>query len=155
MDGYETLKFFHILMAIVWVGGAIYAQILATRALASGSPGKLADTIEDVAWIGPRIFTPASFILVVVGFVMLADDKYPWEVGDTWIVLALIGFAATFLTGTLFFGPESGRIAKLSEERGREDPQVQERIARFLRATRIDLVVLILVVLDMVAKPGL
>jgi uncharacterized membrane protein len=30
---YNTLKFFHVLAAIIWVGSAIYAQVLATKVM--------------------------------------------------------------------------------------------------------------------------
>ncbi len=33
---YDTLKFFHVLAAITWVGSSIYAQVLATKVIAEG-----------------------------------------------------------------------------------------------------------------------
>ena len=40
------------------------------------------------------------------------------------------------------------------DERGAEDPEVQRRIGRVLWISRIELFFLILIVLDMVVKPG-
>jgi hypothetical protein len=53
------------------------------------------------------------------------------------------------------WGPESGRIGKLGEERGPTDPEVQRRIGRILVISRIEFVLLVLIVLVMVLKPGL
>jgi hypothetical protein len=73
---------------------------------------------------------------------------------DTWIVLGLIGIAATIVTGVGFLGPESERLGKAFVERGPSDPEIGRRISRILVISRVDLVVLILVVADMVFKPG-
>jgi hypothetical protein len=54
-----------------------------------------------------------------------------------------------------FLGPESGRIKKLVRERSYDDPEVQRRIARILLLSRIELVVLLVAIWAMVAKPGL
>ena len=64
-------------------------------------------------------------------------------------------FAASFITGVAFLGPESGRIGKMLEEQGADDPEAQARIARILVVSRIELTLLVLIVLDMVSKPGL
>jgi hypothetical protein len=41
------------------------------------------------------------------------------------------------------------------ESRPADDPEVQRRIARVLMVSRVELVLLVLIVLDMIAKPGL
>ena len=38
---YELLLFVHVVCAVIWVGGALYAQILAVRAARSDDPGEL------------------------------------------------------------------------------------------------------------------
>ena len=58
------------------------------------------------------------------------------------------------ITGAGFLGPESARLGKLSAERDPADPEIQQRIKRIFLVSRIDLVVLIVVVADMVFKPG-
>ena len=63
-------------------------------------------------------------------------------------------FAASFIAGAAFLGPESGRLAKLTAEKGAEDPDVQRRIRRVVMVSRIELVLLIAIVFDMVVKPG-
>ncbi len=72
----------------------------------------------------------------------------------TWILFALIVFGGSFVLGAGFIGPESGRIGKLIEAEGPTAPEVQRRIKRIFLVSRIELAFLILVVLDMVVKPG-
>jgi hypothetical protein len=77
-----------------------------------------------------------------------------WNFTDTWVLLELAGIAITIITGAVFLGPESDRLGKLGAERDPADPEIQRRIRRILAISRIDLVVLLLVVADMVFKPG-
>ena len=66
----------------------------------------------------------------------------------------LIAFLASAITGAGFLGPETGRISKLAGTKGADDPEVQARISRVFLISRIELVLLVLIVLDMVVKPG-
>jgi hypothetical protein len=67
---------------------------------------------------------------------------------------ALVVFGGSFILGAGFIGPESGRIRKLMETQGPASPEVQRRIERIFLVSRIELLFLILVVFDMVVKPG-
>ena len=152
MSEYELYLSVHILGAIVWIGGAVMIQIIAMRIRAAGDPFRMAAFAKDIEWIGLRIITPVSLILLVFGFLLVWEG--PWSLGDTWVWLGLAGFGITFLAGFLFFGPESGRIGKLIDAEGGDSPAVQARISRILNLARLDTVLLVLIVLDMVVKPG-
>jgi uncharacterized membrane protein len=149
---YEFLKFVHILMAIVWVGGAIAVQVLAFRILKENNPQRLAALSSDVGALGERMFAPASIALVLVGILMVIDSGI--EFSDTWIVIGIIGFLATLVTGLFYLTPTSKKLGGILEQRGPEDPEAQATIRRLLAVSRIDLLVLVIVVFNMVAKPG-
>ena len=57
--------------------------------------------------------------------------------------------------GAGFLGPEAGRIARATEAGGVESAEVQQRIRRIFLVSRIELVLLLAVVFDMVVKPGM
>lgn len=149
---YELLLFGHLLFVVAWVGTDIALQVLSLRILSAG-PERSAAFLSDIEWLGTRLLTPAALLVVVFGFGLISELDY--SVGDTWIWLALAAFVASFIAGAGFLGPESGRIGNLVAERGAEDPEVQARIRRILLVSRIELVILVLVILDMVVKPGL
>jgi uncharacterized membrane protein len=149
---YDTLKFFHVLAAITWVGSAIYAQALATKVMREGDPARLAATAKDIGDLGKRLITPAAIAVLVLGVWIVAVSA--WNFTDTWVLLGLAGIAATIATGAGFLGPESERLGKLTAERDPSDPEIQRRIKRIFAVSRVDLVVLTLVVADMVFKPG-
>ncbi len=73
--------------------------------------------------------------------------------GEFWIVIALVIYVASFAAGAGFFGPESGRISTLVRVEGADSPDAQARTRRILMLSRLELVLLVLAVLDMAAKP--
>jgi Predicted integral membrane protein (DUF2269). len=150
---YHTLKFVHILAAVVWVGGGIFAQMYATRLRRANDPDRLARFARDIEFFGSKVFAPISGIALLMGISMVLYAPFIYW-SETWIVVGLAGFAATFITGAFFLGPESGKIAKAFEAEGATSPTVQASIKRIFLISRIDAVVLVVVILDMVFKPG-
>lgn len=151
MTRYELLLALHVLAAIVWIGGALMIQLFAILADRSRDPDRMATFAKDAERVGMRLFAPTGLLLFVVGVLLVLDG--PWNFSMMWIDLGLAAYALSFLSGLLFIGPESGRIGRLIEARGAADPEVQRRIARIFAISRIELVLLTLIVFDMVAKP--
>jgi uncharacterized membrane protein len=150
MSWYTFLLFIHIAFAVAWVGGGMMIQFFALRALRAG-PQRLATLALDVEWVGLRVLTPASALAFVSGVLLVIEG--PWSFGDTWITIGLVLYAVTFLGGAAFFGPESGRIGKLLGEQGGDSSEAQARIRRILVLSRLDLVLLFLILFDMAVKP--
>jgi hypothetical protein len=137
---------------MVWVGGDFMVQMFYLRAKAAG-PDAVGQFAAQIEWIGLRIITPTAFLVVIFGVLLVLDlDQYSFS--QFWISAALAMYLVSFLVGLGFLGPESGRINQLSQQRGVEDPEVQRRIARILVVSRIELLLLVLIVIDMVLKPG-
>lgn len=153
MSFFEFLKFVHVLMAVIWVGGGILIQVLAVRATRSKDAVRTATFAGDAEWVGLRVFMPASILLLIFGIWAAADVDY--DFGKAWISIGFAAFLFSFLLGMLFLGPESGRIKKLTQAKGPDDPEVRRRISRIYMFSRIELVVLIIAIWAMVAKPGL
>jgi uncharacterized membrane protein len=152
MDGYELMKTLHVLAAVVWVGGAATVQVLAFRIQRQDDPLRLAAFSKDIEWVGTRVYTPASILVLLLGIGMVVDA---YEFSDLWIVLALVGIVLSIVIGAGYLGPASGKLSKLIEERGAEDAEAQKTLATILMVSRIDLTILLLIVIDMVVKPGL
>jgi uncharacterized membrane protein len=148
----EFLLFAHITFAALWIGGDAMLQLFGWRARAAG-PERTAHFVKDIEWIGLRFLNPVAFLVVVFG-VWLVLEEPAWEFSQFWITAGLVVFLASFITGAGFLGPETGRIGALIEARGPADPEVQRRISRVVVVSRIELLFLILIVLDMVVKPG-
>ena len=153
MSTYEALLFGHLIAVIAWVGTDIALQLFYMRAKMAG-PGQVATFVADVEWIGLRLLNPASLLVVLFGVLLVIDSDF-YGFSQFWVWIGLVMFAISAATGAGFLGPESGRIKALIESHGADSPEVQRRTARILAISRIELVLLILVMLDMVLKPGL
>ena len=148
---YQWYLAVHILAAVVWVGGALATQVFALRAMRTNDGARIAAFSQDAEWIGMRIFLPSSLILVVVGFLLVGEGDWDWSF---WLVSALAVWILSVIVGATFLGPESGRIAKVIAREGADSPAATARLKRIFLISRIELVLLLLVVLDMTVKPG-
>jgi uncharacterized membrane protein len=149
MSWFEVLLFVHVAMAVAWVGGALTLLVLASHYSQSDDRGRMAAFGHDIDWVAKRVFTPASLIAFVTGVWMVVDsDLYGF--GDDWIVVGLLLYATTFLSGLLFLGPESGRIGQLAAE---GSPEAPPRVLRLVFLARLDVVLLFLIIYVMTIKP--
>ncbi len=153
MTWYDFLKFMHISTAVIWVGGAAMFQFFALRAMAAGTGERLVAVVHDIEWISVRVLIPASLAAFLLGLGLVKNAAF-WSLGDDWIVIGLVLFAITFLAGVLFFSPESKRVSKLIDAEGHDSAAVAARIKRLIVLTRIDLVILFLLIFDMSVKPS-
>jgi hypothetical protein len=87
---------------------------------------------------------------------MLTDvGELAWDWGSFWVTFGLLGFVATFAIGIGVLTPAAKKIEVLAETKGPEAPETQEALSRLLLIARVDSAVLLLVIVDMVAKPFL
>jgi uncharacterized membrane protein len=152
-DVYNTFKFVHVFAAIVWVGAGLYFQFQATRLNRLGDPGRLAVFSKDVEFAGLRLLMPASIVVLLAGIAMVLYSP-GLNFSDTWIAIGLMGYAATFVTGAAFIGPTAGKLGAAIEADGPDAPEVAALRKRIFTISRIDQVVLFLVIVAMVFKPG-
>lgn len=152
MTTYEALLFAHLLFVITWVGTDIGIQVLSFRVTRDGGQRSV-DFLADIEWLGTRLLLPSG--ILVVAFGLLLVNELNLELGQTWLILGLGGWVFSLIAGAGFLGPESGRIAALATERGPDLPEFEARSRRLLLVSRVELIVLIAIVLDMVVKPGL
>lgn len=101
--------------------------------------------------IGERVFTPSSLLALASGIALV--QKQGGGYGRFWIDFGLAVWALSFVTGALFIGPTSKKLAGLIPKRGLEDATTGRILSRLLRVARFDSALLVLVVVDMAAQP--
>jgi uncharacterized membrane protein len=149
---YTFFKSVHVTAAAIWVGGAMMLQALAFRITRTGDARRQADFAKDSEIVGMRLFIPTVWILLLAAIGMMVNLHWSW--GLNWVVFGLIAFAVSFVVGAGYIGPEGGRIAAVIERDGPESPEAQARIRRILLVSRLELVVLLTVIVNMVVKPN-
>ncbi|HEX4807209.1 MAG TPA: DUF2269 family protein [Conexibacter sp.] len=147
---YQWFLAVHILAAVLWVGGAFAVQAFAMRAVRANDGPYLGKLTSEIEWVGTRVFVPSSLVLVVFGFLLIHHQHYDYKF---WLVFPIAIWAISFVTGAAFLGPESGRISRAIERHGVDSAEAQMRIKRIFLVSRVELLLLLLVVADMVLKP--
>jgi uncharacterized membrane protein len=153
MTLYEFLLFVHISATVVWVGAGLCSLVLATGYDRDGDEPSIRRFLSDQERLATRLFIPASLTVVLFGIALVIESD-AWSFDYLWIVLGLIGFAATFVTGLFMIKPASERIgAAMEREGGRLTPALRTDVRKLIVMARLDYVVLFLVIADMVVKP--
>jgi uncharacterized membrane protein len=148
---YELLLFGHILAAAVWFGGGVILLVLAARFRTADDNRAMRSLFEHASFLSSRIFTPAGLIVLVLGILLVIEG--PWTFDMLWVVLGLVGFAATFVTGLFVLMPIAKRVAGALERDGEMTPESAAETARMFRLARIDYTVIGIVIADMALKP--
>ena len=144
---YELLLAVHLLAAVVWVGGSVAITILAARL----APEDRRSVAPHFDWYGSRVITGAAVVLLIAGILLVNELDYV-EIGDLWVILALIGYFISFAIGAGVLGPAGKRIATMSDSG--DVAGVEATYQRLLTFSRIDSLIVLLVVIDMAVKPG-
>jgi uncharacterized membrane protein len=151
MTGYEFLLYVHIVAATVWFGAGFVLLVLGTRADRTNDENGIKRILDDNEWLATRLFIPASLTVFVAGMLLVIDG--PWEFDQLWVVIGLVGYASTFVTGIAFLKPRGDRISEMVRRDGGLTPTSLAETRRLLTLGRIDYVVLLLVFADMAIKP--
>jgi uncharacterized membrane protein len=150
-DAYAVYKALHVLAIVIWVGGDITLTTTGIIFERRGDGETLASLGKIGAWVGTRIYTPALFAAFLFGVALIEKGNLGW--GSFYIDFALAGWLVAACVGVGFVGPELGRIDKAAQEQGPDSAEVGRRIKRLFTVFRFDTALLILIVIDMTAKP--
>ena len=148
---YQLLLFVHVVCAVIWVGGAIYAQLLALRVSSSPDPAELPHLARHIEFIGSRVFAPAAVLLFLAGVGMTLQA---WSFGQTWIAVAVALWIVSVVTGAVYLGPRVKRAAELFEAEGSTSHAGRELIDRLFLVSRVELISFAVIIALMTFKPG-
>jgi uncharacterized membrane protein len=141
----------HIVAALVWVGGAVTMTLLGIVFQRRQEPELLAALGRLSGWIGPRVYTPATVLVFVSGLALMHEAEIDW--GQFWVLFALFGWALAALLALGFIGPQAKRVAAAVGRHGPASAEAQRLIRQLYAVARLNTALLVLIVLDMSAKP--
>jgi uncharacterized membrane protein len=148
---YQLLVFLHILGGVTWVGGAIYAQLLAIKVGRSEDPTELPRLADHTAVLGLRLFMPASLLVIVTGVAMTIQA---WSFDQLWIATAVGLWVLSAALGAIYIGPRLGRVAGLFKSEGPSSEAARNLLDRLFLVSRLELVSFMVILGLMVFKPG-
>src|SRR5215208_5308586 len=71
----NVFKSFHVLGAVVWLGGGAAITVLALKAQREKDHGALLQIGKQAEWLGTRIFIPSSLVVVAMGFLLIEKSQ--------------------------------------------------------------------------------
>jgi uncharacterized membrane protein len=148
---YSLFKAIHVTLAVVWVGGGVSILINGIRAQRTSDPRAIVTIAQQAAFLGEKVFAPAGLAVFLMGIAMMINTNWGW--GHFWVIVGLLGYAATFAVGIGVLSPMAKKIEHSAQEKGPEHPETIALIERIMLIGRIDVGILLIVVLDMVTKP--
>jgi len=146
---YDVVLTVHILAVVVAFGVIFAFPVIDAQAKSSGD---LAALHRLHATLGRQVITPAMTVVLLAGLYLTFDR---WDFGEPWISATLAILFVLFALGGAVLAPTDARLAEMAE-RGDTTSADYEREAR--KARLFGAVVIVLVILAiflMVAKPGL
>jgi uncharacterized membrane protein len=150
MTLYEVLLFVHIVAVAVWVGGSIMLGFVSARIQATGDAAFRARFARSAGIVGPVIGVSAVLILASGIWMILESDVI--ELSQLWVWLGLGLFIVSGIVGAAYFGPASNRIVAALE--GGRIEEADERAGIFNLVSRLDTLLLLVILGLMVFKPG-
>lgn len=148
MSTYLVLRFVHVLLAFVAVGGNLtYAFWLR---LGERQPEHLAYTIRGIRRIDRAVANPAYALLLVTGLLMVWSIDRPW---DGWLVAAVLIYLAAALVGYFVFGPVVRRELAALERGGVGDPEYLHYRGRARTLSVVTTAMVLAILLLMTTKP--
>ncbi|HEX3291785.1 MAG TPA: DUF2269 family protein [Gaiella sp.] len=151
-SAYYVYLAIHVLSAVIWVGGDVTLTVLGIVFERRGEGETLAALGRMGAWIGTRVYTPTLVVTLVFGIILVQKGNFDW--GQFWVIFALVGWTIAAVVGVAFVGPELGRIDDAARAHGPDSPEVAARVRRLFTIFRFDTALLLLIVVNMVAKPS-
>jgi uncharacterized membrane protein len=148
---FEAFQTVHVVFVVVWIGGGAALTILGIVAETKHDSAQLAAIAKQAAFLGQRVFAPAAIVVVVMGGAMVQNAHIGYD--HFWIVFGLLGFLATFVIGIAVLSPMSVKVSAIIEAKGPDSPEATAAISKILLIARADVAMLLLVIVDMVAKP--
>ena len=150
MSWYELLLTLHILAIATWFGSGLAITAMGHIALRTGPEAFGAFVLPATKWAG-RAHPAAGVVLLLTGFAMVFDADWDFEL---WLILGLTGLVLAMGLGGALIGRTAEGIATRVEGGTITAEELTTSAQQLLLYTRIDAVILVLVIVDMVAKPG-
>lgn len=127
-------------------------DMLISQARRSGSQSDVLMLLAKTERYGKTFFSPSAVLVLVAGIVMASIGGI---MAAPWVSFGFLGVFISAGLGMGYLTPKSRQLRQMIEARGMQDPEAVALGSRMMLVSRIDLVLLVLVVAAMVFKPGM
>jgi hypothetical protein len=152
MSLYEILLFVHVAAVVTWVGGGIMLHVIAERTVASNDPARVGALLADAEILGQRYFGPASGIALIAGIWLVIEGSWGWT--EPFVIGGITGVALSTIIGFGMIQPAAIKAGRSLGATGTITAEVSTFLRKVRTFSRVDTVVLVVVLFLMTVKPG-
>ena len=139
--------FFHVLSAVVWLGGSIYVEALIAGARREGDDKPR--VVRRAGATNRRVLNAAGIATVVFGF-WLVFVSPGWEFEMLWVTVGIVLAAVALLIDLFYATPRSTRLKR---ERGGDEADGAAIVAQLVMSNHVRTGLLFAALVFMVFKP--
>ena len=125
METFEVYKFIHILAAMAWVGGALFAQVMALR-MANADPVHRLHFAKDLHFVAKWVFVPSAIVIFLAGLLAIEEARPGFDYDQTWIAIGVVGVLVSLLIAVAFLIPQLRKGINLIESSRNRCPRVMD-----------------------------
>jgi uncharacterized membrane protein len=151
MTGYELWLFLHVVATIVWIGGAVLAQVFGVLTQRARNPVESAAYGRNMGWVARWVFLPSSLVVIVTGAALTEDGGWSWS--EPFVLVGLIGGLGIMAVAFSYVTPRMARAGARMAAEG-PSPGVAAEMSRLVWIARGLLVVAFVIVFMMVTRLG-
>jgi uncharacterized membrane protein len=151
MTSYEFWLFLHISSVIVWIGGAVLAQVFGVLTQRARNPLESAAYGRNMGWVANRVFVPSSIVVIVTGMALTNEGNWDW--GEPFVLFGLVGGLGIMAVAFGYVTPRLGRAGARMNAEG-PSPELLANMNRLVWIARGLLVVAFVIIYMMVVKLG-
>jgi hypothetical protein len=74
----------------------------------AGDPARMVDFSAEANWIGPRLYSSMSIVLLVAGILLVDEAGYGFE--QTWVHVGVAGWLVSFAIGVGFYSRQGRKL---------------------------------------------
>ena len=146
---FTTLKFVHILLAIVAVGFNASYGIWLSRAAQNAQAAPV--LLRGVKLLDDRFANPAYALLLLTGIAMVLTAPYPWT--TFWIDAAIVLWVIAVAWGAAMYTPALRRQIAALDASGFDSSQYRQAASRATVIGASNMLPILLILIMMVFKP--
>ena len=147
---YDVVRFLHVLLGAIWIGGVMYAEALIATVGKEGKEAYTRQLIRTQTNAG-RIY-PVIVPLIAVSAVYLIIDG-GWEWGALWISISFAIWLLGMVMGITYFTPRAKRFEAQLAEAGVTD-ELHAEVRSLHMVARVEIIVLAVLLAMMIWQPG-
>ena len=147
---YDVVRFLHVLLGAVWIGGVMYAEALIATSGREGREAYARQLIKTQANAG-RIYPLIVPLIAVSAIYLIIDGGWDW--GALWISVSFGIWLLGMVMGITYFSPRAKRFEAQLAEGGVTDA-LHAEVRSLHMVARVEIIVLAVLLAMMIWQPG-